>query len=167
MQQNFVEAAIDQVRSIARAWDGILAKSAWFQAVGSLVDAVSTKVIKDVMDMPSIGADESYNIASMIDKITGLDDLFPPIRTADSEAEGSFDIPSTSQYVPSWLRLGYLSQVLQSNLRDLRYLWMEGELSLYFTLEEVLDLIDVSFEDNSRTREVVKEIKANPQPVQM
>ncbi|TLD11063.1 hypothetical protein PgNI_05587 [Pyricularia grisea] len=167
MQQNFVEAAIDQVRSIAGAWDGILAKSAWFQAVGSLVDAVSTKVIKDVMDMPSIGADESYNIASMIDKITGLDDLFPPIRTADSEADGSFEIPSTSQYVPSWLRLGYLSQVLQSNLRDLRYLWLEGELSLYFTLEEVLDLIDVSFEDNSRTREVVKEIKANPQPIQI
>ncbi|TLS25772.1 hypothetical protein PpBr36_07026 [Pyricularia pennisetigena] len=167
MQRNFVEAAIDQVRSIAGAWDGILAKSAWFQAVGSLVDAVSTKVIKDVMDMPSIGADESYNIASMIDKITGLDDLFPPIRTAESEAEGSFEIPSTSQYVPSWLRLGYLSQVLQSNLRDLRYLWIEGELSLYFTLEEVLDLIDVSFEDNSRTREVVKEIKANPQPIQI
>lgn len=166
MQQNFVEAAIDQVRSTAKAWDGILAKSAWFQAVGSLVDAVSTKVVKDIMDMPSIGADESYNIASMIDKITELDDLFPPIRAADGGAGGSLEIPSTSQYVPSWLRLGYLSQVLQSNLSDLRYLWMEGELSLYFTLDEVLDLIDVSFEDNARTRDVVKQIKANPHPVQ-
>lgn len=38
---------------------------------------------------------------------------------------------------------------------------MEGELSLYFGVEEVLDLIGVSFEDNVRMREVVREIRGN------
>ena len=160
MQQSFMESAVAQVRSVSAAWDGILTKSAWFQAVGSLVDAVATKVIADVMEMPSIGQDEAYNIANMIASITELDDLFPPTRIGDEQ------IPSTSQYVPSWLRLKYLSEVLQSNLREVRYLWIESELSLYFTLEETLDLINASFEDNARTREIIREIKANPQPIQ-
>ncbi|KAL8342580.1 hypothetical protein RB601_004878 [Gaeumannomyces tritici] len=160
MEQSFMESAVAQVRSVSAAWDGILTKSAWFQAVGSLVDAVATKVIADVMEMPSIGQDEAYNIANMISSITELDDLFPPTRIGDEQ------IPSTSQYVPSWLRLKYLSEVLQSNLREVRYLWIESELSLYFTLEETLDLISASFEDNARTKEIVREIKANPHPIQ-
>ncbi|KAL8376248.1 hypothetical protein RB595_007380 [Gaeumannomyces hyphopodioides] len=160
MEQSFMESAVAQVRSVSAAWDGILTKSAWFQAAGSLVDAVATKVIADVMEMPSIGQDEAYNIANMISSITELDDLFPPTRIGDEQ------IPSTNQYVPSWLRLKYLSEVLQSNLREVRYLWIESELSLYFTLEETLDLINASFEDNARTREIVREIKANPQPIQ-
>jgi centromere/kinetochore protein ZW10 len=158
-----MESAVAQVRATSDTWNEILTKSAWFQAVGSLVDAVATKVIADVMEMPSIGQDEAYNIANMIAKITELDDLFPPARAIATDEP----VPSTSQYVPSWLRLKYLSEVLQSNLREVRYLWIESELSLYFTLEEVLDLINASFEDNPRTREIIREIKQNPQPIQV
>lgn len=68
------------------------------------------------------------------------------------------------QYAGSWMRLKYLSEVLQSNLRDVRFLWMESELSLYFTVDEVVDLINLSFEDNARTREIIREIRSNPLP---
>lgn len=151
---------------MAVAWESILARSAWYQAVGALVDTVSTKIITDVMEMSSIGQDEAYNIAKLIVTVTELDDLFLPSRAQEKgiPTEGD-EIPTTAQYAASWLRLKYLSEVLQSNLRDVRFLWMESELSLYFSADEVVELINLSFEDNPRTREVIKEVTQNPHPV--
>ncbi|KAH6845410.1 hypothetical protein B0I37DRAFT_406934 [Chaetomium sp. MPI-CAGE-AT-0009] len=168
-----VSSATAHVRSLATAWEAILARSVWQQAVGSLVDAVAAKMIADVMDLPSIGQDEAYNIAGLISSVEELDDLFLPSRLglappAAAEAGGGggeVEVPVTAQFAGNWLRLKYLSEVLQSNLKDVRFLWVEGELSLYFTAEEVVDLVKVSFEDNARTREVIREIRGNVQPL--
>lgn len=171
MQQDETESCIDfacaRVRAMAVTWENILARSVWYQAVGSLVDALSSKIIADVMDMSAIGQDEAYNIAKMISTVTELDDLFLPARGGGSTQAPTDEVPTTAQYASTWLRLKYLSEVLQSNLRDLRYLWMESELSLYFSVDEVLELINMSFEDNPRTREVVREITQNPHPRQV
>lgn len=154
------------MRSLATAWEDILARSVWQQAVGALVDAVAAKIIGDVMDLPSIGQDEAYNIAKLIASVEELDDLFLPSRgRLDKKKSGEEEeVPVTAQFAGNWLRLKYLSEVLQSNLRDVRFLWVEGELSLYFTAEEVVDLVKVSFEDNVRTREVIREIRGNVRP---
>lgn len=161
---NFVDTAIARVRAMAVTWETILPRSAWYQAVGSLVDAVSLKIIADVMEAPSIGQDDAYNIAKLIASVTELDDLFLPSR-ATGRREGN-EVPQTMQYAGSWMRLKYLSEVLQSNLKDVRFLWLESELSLFFTVDEVVDLINLSFEDNPRTREAIKEITGNPYPRQ-
>ncbi|KAI0123455.1 hypothetical protein BJ170DRAFT_109074 [Xylariales sp. AK1849] len=153
-----IEAATTRVRAMAATWTSILSRSAWCQAVGSLADTLASKMVADVMDLAGIGQDDAYNFAKLITKITELDDLFLPPGAAED------GVPVTSHYAESWLRLKYLSEVLQSNLQDVRYLWMESDLSLYFTVEEVVDLIGLSFVDNARTREVLKEITANPQP---
>ncbi len=152
-----LSTATGHVRSLAAAWEAVLARSVWQQAVGALVDAVAAKLIADVMDLPSIGQDEAYSIAKLIASAEELDDLF--VVAGDGSG-----VPRTAQFAASWLRLKYLSEVLQSNLRDVRFLWVEGELSLYFTAEEVVDLVKVSFEDNVRTREVIREIRANVRP---
>jgi protein transport protein DSL1/ZW10 len=119
------------------------------------------------MDLPSIGQDEAYNIAKLIASVEELDDLFLPDHPGrlDKDGEGAVPVPVTAQFAGNWLRLKYLSEVLQSNLRDVRFLWVEGELSLYFTAEEVVDLVKVSFEDNVRTREVIREIRGNVRPL--
>ncbi|KAI1171831.1 hypothetical protein F4777DRAFT_564166 [Nemania sp. FL0916] len=156
--QSQVENASGYIRTTAATWSTILAKSAWCQAVGSLVDTIASKIVSDVMDLEGIGQDDAYNIANLIARITELDDLFLP------SGGGKNAVPSTSEYAGNWLRLKYLSEVLQSNLQDVRYLWMESELSLYFTVEEVVDLIGLSFVDNARTREVVREIQGRPHP---
>lgn len=159
-----VSAATSRVRALATAWEDILARSVWQQAVGALVDAIASKIISDVMDLPSIGQEEAYNTAKLISSVEELDDLFLPSRLQGKPREPD-EVPLTAQFAAHWLRLKYLSEVLQSNLKDVRFLWMEGELSLYFTVEEVVDLIHASFEDNPRTREVVREIRANPAPL--
>jgi protein transport protein DSL1/ZW10 len=153
-----VEAATGRVRAVAAIWSEILSKSAWCQAVGSLVDTLATKMIADVMDLPGIGQDEAFNIANLIAKTAELDDLFLPPGASKE------DVPATSQYAENWLRMKFLSEFLQSNLNEVKYLWIESDLSLYFTVDEVVELIGLSFTDNARTRDVVREVKGNPQP---
>ena len=153
-----VDNAIGRVRAVAATWSNILSRSAWTQAVGSLVDTIAAKLIADVMDLSGIGQDDAYNIASLIAHIEQLDDLFMP-PGADAAA-----IPDTAQYAASWLRLKYLSEFLQSNLQEVLYLWNESELSLEFSADEVADLIRLSFVDNARTRDVISQIETNPLP---
>lgn len=168
MQQDEAESCVDsavaRLRSMAVTWEPILARSAWYQAVGALADTISVKIIADVLDMPSIGQEEAYSIAQTIAKVTEIDDLFLPSHAADALAAPD-EFPVTPQYVSSWLRLKFLSEVLQSNLNEVRFLWFESELSLYFTAEEVVDLINLSFQANARAREVIKEIAQKPHPV--
>ncbi|KAM0240336.1 hypothetical protein ACHAPO_002232 [Fusarium lateritium] len=162
--ESCVELATGRIRAMASIWKSILARSVWTQALGSLADAVATKLITDVLEMSSIGQDEAYNIAKVIATATELDDLFlPSVLTGTASADG--EVPQTAQYAPSWLRLKYLSEVLQSNLNEVRYLWFESELSLYFSASEVIDLIEASFEANARTRDTIREIQSKPAPV--
>ncbi|KAM0561625.1 hypothetical protein ACHAPJ_002793 [Fusarium lateritium] len=168
MQQDEMEACIEsgtaRIRAMATVWKPILARSVWTQALGSLADALSTKLITDVLEMSSIGQDEAYNIAKLIATATELDDLFLPSALTGSAAGGD-EVPQTAQYAPSWLRLKYLSEVLQSNLNEVRYLWFESELSLYFSAAEVIDLIEASFETNPRTRDTIREIQNKSAPL--
>ncbi|OHF02795.1 is centromere binding protein at prophase [Colletotrichum orchidophilum] len=177
MQQDELDSCVDsalaRVRSMAVTWELILARSVWYQAVGSLLDALSSKIISDVMDASSIGQDDAYGIAKLIAKVTELDDLFLPSRSTAATAaahgqqvsSGADEIPTTAQYVATWLRLKYLSEVLQSNLNEVKYLWCDSELSLYFSADEVVDLIEASFDANPRMRETIRAIRETPSPV--
>ncbi|CAG9944469.1 unnamed protein product [Clonostachys rosea f. rosea IK726] len=158
-----IESGTARIRAMAATWEPILARSVWSQAVGSLADALATKLITDVLEMPSIGQEEAYSIAKAIAKATELDDLFLPSRTSGAPPSDD-EVPTTAQYAPSWLRLKYLSEVLQSNLNEVKYLWCDSELSLYFSLGEVVDLIEASFENNARTKSTIREIQAKPEP---
>ena len=163
MQQDEMESAVEggtaRVRTMAATWESILARSVWSQAIGSLADTLASRLIRDVLETPSIGQEEAYSIAKLIAAATELDDLFLPSKLSGEEPEAN-EVPATAQYASNWLRLKYLSEVLQSNLNEVKYLWCDSELSLYFTVEEVVDLVQASFEDNPRTRETIREIRA-------
>ncbi|KAL9471152.1 hypothetical protein ACSS6W_009093 [Trichoderma asperelloides] len=154
-----IEAGTARIRSVAATWEPILKRSVWSQAVGSLADSLASRIISDVLEMSSIGQDEAFSIAQLIALATELDDIFIPSKLAGTEPV-SDEMPTTAQYAPNWLRLKYLGEVLQSNLNEVKFLWCDSELSLYFTVDEVIDLIHASFEDNARTRGTIKEISA-------
>ncbi|PHH61779.1 hypothetical protein CDD81_7943 [Ophiocordyceps australis] len=168
MQQDEMESAVGagtaRIRTMAATWEPILARSVWSQAVGSLADALAKRLIADVLDMSSIGQDDAYAIAKLISSATEIDDLFLPSRLSGTDKAADDEVPVTAQYSPNWLRLKYLGEVLQSNLNEVKYLWCESELSLYFTVEEVVDLINASFEDNARTRETIRTIETTLRP---
>jgi centromere/kinetochore protein ZW10 len=153
-----ISSVVAHIRQLSKEWKKILSKSAWAQAIGSLLSALAKKIIIDVEDLTSLGADEAYRVASLISMIIRLDDLFLP---SDASAP---QIPLTSQYAPNWLKLNFLSEVLQSDLKDLKYLWFESDLSVYFSAQEVVELIELSFESNPRTREAIVRIREEPFP---
>ena len=65
----------------------------------------------------------------------------------------------TAVYVYNWLRFQYLANILESSLVDIKYLWTEGELSLEFTVDEVVDLIKALFADSHHRRSAISEIR--------
>lgn len=157
-----IEAGTARIRYMATAWECILPRSVWSQAIGSLVDALANRIIIDVLELSSIGQDEAYSIAHLI-ATTRLDDLFLPSKLGGTEPMGN-EVPTTEQYAPNWPRLKYLGEVLQSDLNGIKELWCEEKLSYYFTVQEVVDLIHASFEDNPRTRQMIKEIESRQYP---
>ncbi|KAG6041598.1 hypothetical protein E4U41_003335 [Claviceps citrina] len=158
-----IEAGMARIRSMASTWEPILPRSVWSQAVGSLVDALANRIVTDVLDMSSIGQDEAYSIAHLIGTATTLDDLFLPSKLGGVEPVRD-EVPTTEQYAPNWPRVKYLGEILQSDLNGIRALWWEQKLSYYFTAQEVVDLIRASFEDNPRTRQMIKEIEKTDYP---
>ncbi|KKA26611.1 hypothetical protein TD95_003426 [Thielaviopsis punctulata] len=185
-----IEATVARVQTVADEWQAILSQSAWCRALGSLVESIARKIIGDIMGLASIGQEEAYQMASMIMQIGELDKLFLPSRLAGSFGLGTGagsgagsgsgsgsgssssappkpdgeEISRIAGFVPSWLRMQFLSEVLQSNLNEIKYLWFESDLSMYFSAEEVVDLIGASFEMNARAKEVVREIEQQPRP---
>lgn len=108
--------------------------------------------------------DEAEQTAQLINTASTLDDLF--IRdTPTSPNSVSASIPLTAQFASNWMKMKFLSEVLQANLVDIRYLWFKSDLSLYFSKDETTDLIRLSFEDNPNSRQLIKEIKQSQMKV--
>ncbi|KAE9366406.1 centromere/kinetochore protein-like protein zw10 [Stipitochalara longipes BDJ] len=157
------------IRTQAALWEKILPYSAWASATGSLVNAVATKLISDVFDLTDMSVDEAEHAATLIERVERLDDLFipkPNSQTNQLPSEDEDKTPLTSQFADKWMKMKFLSEVLQSNLKDVKFLWFDSHLSFYFTAEEVVDLINLSFESNTGVRAAIREIRENPHPRQ-
>jgi len=140
-----IDSVVIHIRTMATQWRAILPYSVLASALGSLVNKVASKIIYDVLDLQSLNADAAENTAKLISNVETLDDLF-------NKAE-------TPKFADQWMKMKFLSEVLQSNLQDIRMLWFESDLGLYFTKEEVLDLIQLSFEDNAKSKQLKREIR--------
>ena len=177
--EDAIKVVLIHIRTQAALWEKILPYSAWASATGSLVNAVATKLITDVFDLSDIGVDEAERTATILSRVESLDDLFIPKpdpahspqskskkknSTNGTDPESDPVVPLTSQFADKWMKMKFLSEVLQSNLKDVKFLWFESDLSLYFTVEEVVDLVHLSFEKNAAVRQAVREIRENPMP---
>lgn len=156
--QSGVDSVTEHIRRLADLWKPIVSKSAWASSIGALLNTAATKIILDIFELSDLSGDQAYRTAQLISRITELDALFLPENKDDPQ------IPTTSQYADKWLKLHFLNEVLQSNLKDIHFLWFESDLSLYFTVEEVVDLINLSFENNATVRDTIRQIRENPAP---
>ncbi|RKF72382.1 putative zw10 centromere kinetochore protein zw10 [Golovinomyces cichoracearum] len=156
------------IRKQASLWKSILKLSTWAEATGVLINTVATKIIKDIFDLPDIGIEEAERTSAIISKIETLDDLFIyRLDTSGQHEDSNTDVavvPLTAQFADKWMKMKFLSEALQSNLKDVKFLWFESDLSLYFTAEEVIELIRLCFVMNTGVRQAIKEIRDNPTP---
>lgn len=155
--ENAVSAAVDWIRKVYEEWQPILSHSALLQSIGSLLSTLISKIIVDVEDLGDISEDQSKQLVSFCNQVSKLEDLFMPESTGDAEA-----MPVTAVYVPEWLRFQYLVNILESSLADIKFLWLEGELGLEFSIDEVVDLIEALFAESDYRRRAITEIRRAP-----
>lgn len=155
--ENAVSATADRIRDVYKEWQPILSHSALLQSIGSLLSTVISKIIIDVEELGDISEDQSKQLVSFCNQVSKLDDLFMPETTGDAET-----VPITAVYVPNWLRFQYLINILESSLADIKFLWLEGELGLEFSVDELIDLIEALFAESDHRRRAIAEIRRNP-----
>ncbi|KAK5239821.1 ribosome biogenesis protein ytm1, partial [Exophiala xenobiotica] len=115
--------------------------------------------------MEDISEPESRRLTAFCQQIASLDDLFlssPKTSAGAAEQEHEHEhepVPMTAVYVTNWLKFQYLINILESSLVDIKYLWTEGELSLEFSAEEVVDLIRALFAESAHRRSAIASIK--------
>ncbi|KAG9244951.1 centromere/kinetochore protein-like protein zw10 [Calycina marina] len=140
-----IDSVLAHIRALSTEWTSILPYSVLASVLGSLVNKIASKLIADVLELPSLNADAAESTALLISRVETLDSLFHN--------------DETPKFADQWMKMKFLSEVLQSNLKDIRFLWFESHLGLYFTKEEVLDLISLSFEENVNSKALKKEIR--------
>ena len=154
--EDAVGSVVDRIRQVHKEWSPILSHSALLQSVGSLLSKVIDKMIRDVEDMETITEPASQRLASFCMQISDLGGLFVPAERPPSGAEV---VPITAVYVSNWLRFQYMANILESSLVDIKYLWTEGELSLEFSADEVIDMIKALFADSPNRRNAIADIR--------
>ena len=156
-----IASTVDRLRYVQKEWKDVLSHSALLQSLGFLLSAIIKKMIGDIEDMSDISEAESQQLTTYCNRITTLEDLFLPIQETSHEASRREEeiIPITPIYTPHWLKFQYLANILESSLVDIKYLWLEGELSLEFDTGEVVDLIEALFADSPHRRAALGEIR--------
>ncbi|KAK4951824.1 ribosome biogenesis protein ytm1 [Elasticomyces elasticus] len=154
--EDAVQQTVDQLREVQKQWKGILSDGALSQSLGSLLGSVTGKMITDIEDLGDIGEADSHQLRHLMDIVSGTKDMF----VRDEKADGVEEAPDmTFIYCPNWLKFQYLGEILESSLADIKYLWNEGELSLEFDGEEVVELIEGLFADSDIRRRAIQEIR--------
>ena len=154
-----INSCVDRLRDLHQQWEPVLSRSALLQSIGSLLTTITNKIIADIEDMSDISEPESQRLTSFCNRIATLDDLFLPEPLPDTPPDAEAPIPLTAIYTPSWLKFQYLTNILDSSLVDIKYLWTEGELSLEFGPHELIDLIEALFADSEHRRKAIAEIR--------
>ena len=134
------------------------------QTLGSLVTMVISKVISSIEEMDDISEPESQRLTAFCQQIGTLEDLFlsnPPTTSGTEQENQQEAVPMTAVYVANWLRFQYLINILESSLVDIKFLWTEGELSLEFSADEVVDLIKALFAESAHRRSAIAAIKGS------
>ncbi|KIW88015.1 uncharacterized protein Z519_11125 [Cladophialophora bantiana CBS 173.52] len=172
--ENAVSSVVDRIRTLHGEWKPILSTSALMQSIGSLVTMVIAKMISSIEEMDDISEPESRKLTAFCQQIASLDNLFlstPPTATLSTTTTETTETPAQQQtqnavpmiavYVSNWLRFQYLINILESSLVDIKYLWTEGELSLEFTADEVVDLIRALFAESPHRRSAIASIRGS------
>ncbi|KAL8807536.1 MAG: hypothetical protein Q9182_000701 [Xanthomendoza sp. 2 TL-2023] len=154
-----ISTIVDRLRDTHKQWRGVLSYSALLQSVGSLLSTVVDKITIDIQDMSDISEPESQCLTAYCKRITALEDLFLPQQPAQLVPGGEDPVPLTAVYVPGWFKFQFLSEILDSSLVDIKYLWTDGGLKLEYDTEEVVDLIEALFVDSEHRRRAIGELR--------
>ncbi|KAF8464609.1 Centromere/kinetochore Zw10-domain-containing protein [Kalaharituber pfeilii] len=153
--ENAIKAVVDRLRLLHSKWEPVLSRSTLYQALGSLLSTVCTKITNDISDISDISDAESRRLASFCAEVGKLEELF--LTGIGGEAE----VPKTAVYTPGWLKFRYLENILECTMVELIELYDEG-LLVDFEKEELMDLVRALFADTENRRRCLDVIRRGP-----
>ncbi|KAH9166349.1 Centromere/kinetochore Zw10-domain-containing protein [Lactarius sanguifluus] len=145
-----VMSILSQVRKVAKHWAGVLGKTKYFDALGSLVNFSLMRILGDILALPDITEVESHRLSELCRILHALEGLF-----IDDPEQPSFVVAC----VPAWLKFSYLSELLEASMTDISYLFDEGALIDYET-EELVKLVRALFADKPQRANLVNKLVA-------
>ncbi|CUA78197.1 Sorting nexin-41 [Cryptococcus neoformans var, neoformans B-3501A] [Rhizoctonia solani] len=102
-------------------------------ALGTLVEDVLSRLTDDILSMHDIPETESHRLHDICKVMRTFESLF----VADGESDSM-----VSQYVPSWFKYSYLSELLEASLADIRHLFDMGAL-VDFSEQDLAHLVHI------------------------
>ncbi|KAI9440570.1 hypothetical protein H4582DRAFT_1937820 [Lactarius indigo] len=148
-QERFDECE-EACAKVAKHWVGVLSKTKYFDALGSLVNFSLMRILGDILALPDITEVESHRLSELCRILHALEGLF-----IEDPEQPSFVVAC----VPAWLKFSYLSELLEASLPDISYLFDEGALVDYET-EELVKLVRALFADSPRRANMVNKLVA-------
>ncbi|KAJ3511113.1 hypothetical protein NLJ89_g4287 [Agrocybe chaxingu] len=150
-----VNDVLKDIKRLAQRLKGILSKSKYFAAIGSVADSALSRVLRDILALPDIPEIESHRLSELCRILNALEGLF-----SDNPEQPSFVVA----YVPNWLKFSYLSELLEASLADITYLFEQGAL-VDFQVHELVNLVRALFADTLlRTNTINKLLNGHPAP---
>jgi len=161
--QNAIDDVIARLRDIDALWKDVLCDNARKQSLGMLLSHVIRKIVSDILELAGepagISEPESKQLKTYLDSVAQLSDLFAVTMSPDGFGSIGEERSLVHVYTPTWLRFVYLGEMLEASLADIKFLWVEGELSLEYEAEEVVELIQALFAESEHRRGAIREIK--------
>ncbi|KAF8967606.1 hypothetical protein BDZ97DRAFT_1903209 [Flammula alnicola] len=152
-----VNEALKNIKRLAHRLKGVLTKSKYYSAIGSVAEAALSRVLQDVLALPDIPEIESHRLSELCHILNAMEGIF-----SEDPEQPSFVVA----YVPSWLKFSYLSELLEASLADITYLFEQGAL-VDFQVGELVNVVRALFADTSlRTNTINKLLGGHPAPSQ-
>ncbi|KAF8202281.1 hypothetical protein BJ912DRAFT_944331 [Pholiota molesta] len=132
-----VNEALKHIKRLAQRLKGILTKTKYYTAIGTVAEAALSRILRDILALPDIPEIESHRLSELCRILNSMEGLF-----SEDPNEPSFVVA----YVPSWLKFSYLSELLEASLADITYLFEQGAL-VDFQVDEIVNILRALFAD--------------------
>ncbi|KAF9530454.1 hypothetical protein CPB83DRAFT_850950 [Crepidotus variabilis] len=150
-----VNSVLQHIKKLANRLKGILTKTKYYNAIGSVANAALSRVLQDVLALPDIPEVESHRLSELCRILNSLEGLF-----SEDPDQPSF----VAAYVPNWFKFSYLSELLEASLADITYLFEQGAL-VDFQVGELVNLVRALFADTQlRINTINKILAGHPTP---
>jgi centromere/kinetochore protein ZW10 len=164
-----VSDALHHLRTTHTQFAPILSSTALLQSTGSLLATLNGKIIADVLELPDISEADSKQLRDLIESISQVRDLFSSSSSSSLQEIANDDDENNNDrnlmlHCPNWTKLQYLSEVMVGSLADIKHFWHEAGLSLDFSAEEVVGLIEALFAESPLRRQAIGEIRRGAAP---
>jgi len=143
--QDTMMEILERVHHTSAALKPPMTTTAYCTALGTIINGVLARVLKEVLVLRDIPEVESQRLAALCRILHPLDELF--VESADQ-------VSSVAMYVPLWLKFTYLSDILEGTLAEISA-WFDAGHLVDYDIHELNSLLVALFSETPMRAETI------------